>query len=199
MRKLSSTAHHTAAFVIGFLTRPCCSIPLALSLFGLGGAGVAAALPPYRLWLLVMAVAFFSASFYFNFIRNRSRAGMVTWTISILIAAAVQAASQIVPPVISNGKKQYESAVMTQNLIKTEMSIQGMGCSACARRLERVLTGARGVAEARVSFEKKCVNVKFDLRQIDRKEIQRRIEDAGFRVSGEALELDRGSNAYGQQ
>lgn len=36
----------------GFLCRPCCAIPAAMSLAGVGSAGVARAVVPFRPWLL---------------------------------------------------------------------------------------------------------------------------------------------------
>ena len=92
---LRRALRHMLSFVIGFLVRPCCSIPLLLAVLGVSGAGIAAALAPYRLWFLLMASGFFSVSFYWNFIRSRNRAGMVVWALSVLVAVAILLGPQV--------------------------------------------------------------------------------------------------------
>lgn len=53
--------------IFGFLSRPCCSIPFFYSLFGLGSSGIAAALEPYRVLFLIIALISFSIGGYLTF------------------------------------------------------------------------------------------------------------------------------------
>jgi len=56
-----------AGTTLGFLSRPCCSIPFFYSLFGLGSSGVASALDPYRELFLIIALISFSIGGYLTF------------------------------------------------------------------------------------------------------------------------------------
>ena len=58
--------------VSGFLTRPCCALPAALSLGGGGSAGLAEALAQYRLVFLSASVLLVGLSLWIN-IRLQTR------------------------------------------------------------------------------------------------------------------------------
>lgn len=64
---------------------------------------------------------------------------------------------------------------------KTILKIEGMHCSGCSTRLERVLNGIEGVS-AKVSLENKNANVEYDTRKVTLDQICEAIEDAGFEV-----------------
>ena len=50
------------AVILGFLSRPCCSIPFFLALFGMGSAGLVETLLPYRHLFLAVSVLSFIIS-----------------------------------------------------------------------------------------------------------------------------------------
>lgn len=58
------------AAVSGFLTRPCCVVPAALSLVGVGGASVSATLVTYRGPLLAISAVVLFCSLWINFRRE---------------------------------------------------------------------------------------------------------------------------------
>ena len=64
---------------------------------------------------------------------------------------------------------------------KTILKIEGMHCSGCSTRLERVLNGIEGVS-AKVSLENKNANVEYDTQKVTLDQISEAIEDAGFEV-----------------
>lgn len=64
---------------------------------------------------------------------------------------------------------------------KTVLKIEGMHCSGCSTRLERVLNGIEGVS-AKVSLENKNASVEYDTQKITLDQICEAIEDAGFEV-----------------
>ena len=64
---------------------------------------------------------------------------------------------------------------------KTILKIEGMHCSGCSTRLERVLNGIEGVS-AKVSLENKNANVEYDTQKGTLNQICEAIEDAGFEV-----------------
>lgn len=62
-----------------------------------------------------------------------------------------------------------------------KLKIEGMHCTGCSGRLEKVLNNSDGVEEAKVSFENKVAEIKFDENATSEKEIKEIIEDAGFK------------------
>ena len=62
---------------------------------------------------------------------------------------------------------------------KTILKIEGMHCSGCSIRLERVLNGIEGVS-AKVSLENKNASVEYDTKKVTLNQICEAIEDAGF-------------------
>lgn len=179
---MAQVARHSLTFLAGFLMRPCCAIPAALALLGLGGAGVAAALEPFRPWFLLLAVATFSVSFYLNFIRNRNRAGMTVWAFSVLIAGALLAGPELWAQTASSGESKKETIAMSTDLESVNMHVNGMACNACAGRLERVLAEMPGVSQASVKFETKQARVSYDAGKVRPEQITERIRKAGFEV-----------------
>ena len=67
---------------------------------------------------------------------------------------------------------------MEQNTFK----IDGMTCSACANRVERVVKKMNGVEEASVNFATETLLVKFDDAKIDAPKIEEAIVKAGYSV-----------------
>lgn len=64
---------------------------------------------------------------------------------------------------------------------KIKLKIEGMHCTGCSGRLEKVLNNTDGIEEAKVSFENKVAEIKFDENTTSEKEIKEAIEDAGFK------------------
>lgn len=179
--RASNALRHALSFSVGFLVRPCCSIPLALALFGLGGAGIAAALAPWRTVFLALAATFFAISFYFNFIRNRNRAGMIVWALSVGFSTVLL----LGPALAGGGLHRAGKRGEIRNMKTTEYQINGMACDACARRLQAALAKTAGVGEASVSFKEKRAMVSFEPGQVSSAQIRQQIEAMGFRALGE--------------
>lgn len=63
---------------------------------------------------------------------------------------------------------------------KIELKIEGMHCTGCSTRLERVLNNIEGVEKATVSLEDKKANIEYNEKQISLEKIKEEIKDAGF-------------------
>ena len=63
-----------------------------------------------------------------------------------------------------------------------KFKIEGMHCTGCSTRLQKVLNNLEGVEEAEVSLEAKQVMIKYDEDKISIEEIKEAIEDAGFKA-----------------
>lgn len=61
-----------------------------------------------------------------------------------------------------------------------ELKIEGMHCTGCLNRLEKVLNNIEGVTSAQVNFDEKSAIVNFDEGKVTIEKIKENIEDAGF-------------------
>ena len=66
---------------------------------------------------------------------------------------------------------------------EVKLNIEGMHCTGCSTRLEKVLNNVDGVKGAKVSLEEKKADIKYDETQISEKELIEAVEDAGFKVN----------------
>lgn len=64
-----------------------------------------------------------------------------------------------------------------------KLKIEGMHCTGCSTRLEKVLNNVDGVESAKVSLEDKKADIKYDEAQVNESELKEVIEDAGFKVN----------------
>ena len=63
-----------------------------------------------------------------------------------------------------------------------KLKIEGMHCTGCSGRLEKVLNNVEGVEKATVSFEEKEAIITYNEEKISEKQIKSEIEEAGFKV-----------------
>ena len=61
-----------------------------------------------------------------------------------------------------------------------KLKIEGMHCTGCSNRLEKVLNNIEGVTSAQVNFYEKSAIVNFDEGKVTIEKIKENIEDAGF-------------------
>ena len=66
---------------------------------------------------------------------------------------------------------------------EVKLNIEGMHCTGCSTRLEKVLNNVDGVEGAKVSLEEKKVDIKYDETQVSEKELIEAVEDAGFKAN----------------
>lgn len=63
---------------------------------------------------------------------------------------------------------------------KEQFDITGMTCSACSARVQKTVSGLRGVADVNVNLLKNSMNVSFDEAELSTKEIAAAVEKAGY-------------------
>ena len=63
------------------------------------------------------------------------------------------------------------------------IKIGGMSCSACANRVEKVISKLNGVEKASVNFATETLSVTFDSNEVNQKDIEQAIEKIGFKIS----------------
>ena len=62
-----------------------------------------------------------------------------------------------------------------------KLKIEGMHCTGCSSRLEKVLNNTDGVESATVSFEKKQAIITYNESHTDIEQIKQIIQDTGFK------------------
>lgn len=65
---------------------------------------------------------------------------------------------------------------------EVKLNIEGMHCTGCSTRLEKVLNNVDGVEDAKVSLDEKKADIKYDETQVSEKELIEAVEDAGFKA-----------------
>ena len=68
------------------------------------------------------------------------------------------------------------------------MKINGMTCSACAARVEKVTAKLAGVEKSSVNFASEKLTIDFDETKVSKEEIQSAIEKAGYQAILETIE-----------
>lgn len=64
---------------------------------------------------------------------------------------------------------------------EVNLKIEGMHCTGCSTRLEKVLNNIEGVETAKVSLEGKKATIKYNEEETNIENIKEAIEDAGFK------------------
>lgn len=67
-------------------------------------------------------------------------------------------------------------------MIKENFKIEGMTCSACANRVEKVVNKLEGVGNASVNFATETLNVEFDENKLNNENIEAAVVKAGYGV-----------------
>ena len=67
--------------------------------------------------------------------------------------------------------------------MKITLKIDGMHCDGCATRLEKALLNKENIKKVKVSFKEKTAVIEYD--NIDKKEVEKYIEEIGFHSLGE--------------
>jgi Cu+-exporting ATPase len=78
---------------------------------------------------------------------------------------------------------------MQAGTLQTEFAIQGMTCSACSTRLEKMLSRAAGVQEALVNFATEKAAVKFDAKLTSIAALVDVVDRTGFSVGTDQVAI----------
>ena len=66
--------------------------------------------------------------------------------------------------------------------MNSKFKISGMTCSACANRIEKVVSKMDGVKEANVNFATETLTVNYDDKAITKADIEQKVEKIGFKI-----------------
>ena len=77
---------------------------------------------------------------------------------------------------------------MAREATEVTLSLEGLHCAACVARVERALAGVPGVEQALVNLATRQAKVRYDARQVGVKNLQAAVQEAGYNVTGWAME-----------
>ena len=66
---------------------------------------------------------------------------------------------------------------------EVKLNIEGMHCTGCSTRLEKVLNNVDGVESVKVSLDEKIADIKYDETQVSENGLIEAVEEAGFKAN----------------
>lgn len=200
-----------ASLIAGIAASLCCILPIVFTLAGAGIVGASAFFERWRPLLLGVTFVLLASGFYFAYRRPKhacapgaacarpglgrtGRLGLWTTAILVLSFAAFPVYSGPVASLLLSGhttsaNSRPEATQSTQ----VSIAVEGMTCGSCAKSVEQKLRRLGGVRSAHVSYEKSRAELEFDPKRVTLKEIEKAIQDAGYKVSSVDSQLG-GSN-----
>ena len=85
---------------------------------------------------------------------------------------------------------------MSEDLRKVSLPVSGMTCAACARRVEKALSGTAGVRAANVNLAAEKATVEYDPALVGSADLAGAVEGAGY---GVVLEEERVEDAHARE
>ena len=90
------------------------------------------------------------------------------------------------PHTTTSGTGSSAAGSVAADAVRVDLPVTGMTCAACARRIERRLSKAPGVAESNVNFATERAAVTYDPRRTGVRELIEAVRDVGYGTSGVA-------------
>lgn len=81
-----------------------------------------------------------------------------------------------------NQSKRIEGRSVHVNQKKAVLKIEGMTCTNCEQRIERMLRKTKGIIDAKVSYTSETVEYTYDTNRISQSDVIKRIEDMDYKV-----------------
>jgi copper chaperone CopZ len=178
----------------------CCILPIVFAVAGVSIVGAAALFAAWRPYLLGMTFGLLGLGFYFAYRprkeqcapgsvcaipTTKQRGRVMLWIASaavVLFAAFPYYSGPVAEFLLSNNSVGAASRPPKPVVEHATFAIDGMDCAACARAVESKLKAVPGVRKATVSYEQRRAEVEYDPRSARRPQMEKAIEDAGYRV-----------------
>lgn len=182
----------------------CCTIPLALVSFGVGGAWVSSltALAPYRWIFVTLAIGALGYAGYnewqlsrqpdcdcktaFSSTTRRSLLGVGALAVLALVVSpwlfglSPSAATQQAQIVATDSREAAGGAATPTSFQQVVLTVEGMTCAACPKTVKTALEGVDGVYGAKATFEPPEAVVRFDPDKVSVEDLTQATKNAGF-------------------
>jgi copper chaperone CopZ len=196
----SSSLFAAGSVLAAVVASLCCILPIAFAVAGVSIVGASALFAAWRPYLLGLTFGLLGLGFYFAYGRRKEqcapgsvcaipttkRRGRVTLWIAtaavVLFAAFPYYSGPVAGFLLSNDSVGAASRPTKPAVEHVIFGIDGMDCAACARAVESKLKAVPGVRKATVSYEQRRAEVEYDPGSARRPQMEKAIEDAGYRV-----------------
>lgn len=81
-----------------------------------------------------------------------------------------------------NQSKRIEGRSVHVNQKKAVLKIEGMTCTNCEQRIERMLRKTKGIIDIKVSYTSETVEYTYDTNELSQSDVVKRIEAIGYKV-----------------
>lgn len=182
----------------------CCTIPLALVSFGIGGAwiGSLTALAPYRWIFVALALAALGYAAYnewrlsqqpdcdcetvFSSTTRRSLLGIGALVVLTLVASpwllgtSPSGATQKAQTAVAGSQDASGGSATPASFQQVVLTVDGMTCAACPATVRKSLEGLEGVHSAEATYEPPEAVVRFDPDKVSIDDLTTATENAGY-------------------
>jgi mercuric transport protein len=182
----------------------CCTIPLALVSFGVGGVwiGSLTALAPYRWIFVTLAIGALGYAGYnewrlsrqpdcdcetaFSSTTRRSLLGVGGLAVLALVVSpwllglSPSGATQQAQAAVTGSQDASGGSALPASFQQVVLTVEGMTCAACPKTVRTSLEGVDGVYSAEATFEPPEAVVRFDPDQVTVEELTRATTNAGY-------------------
>ncbi len=88
------------------------------------------------------------------------------------------------PATVGAGRGRGEPVLQRPGMTTSTLSVKGMTCGACARRVEKAVKGLDGVQQVAVDLAQGQVSVEHDEQRSGRASVAEAIRKSGYEVTG---------------
>jgi len=192
-----------ASLVAGITASFCCVLPIVFALAGTGIVGASAFFAAWRPLLLGITFVLLGLGFYFSYrkpkqtcspgsacerpgVNQTSRLWLwITTVLALLFAAFPYYSGPVANLLLSMPSATQQTPAPEPEpakLTQVSLIVDGMTCPACAKSIEDKLRKLRGVQNVVVSYQQSRAEIEFDTNTIGLLELEKAIEDAGFKI-----------------
>lgn len=180
------------AFGAAIAASSCCTVPLLLVTFGIGGAWVStlARIEPFRPFFVALALLLVGLAF----VRSRraasaecdceAEANPATRSIMMIIGAGLTVLLLASPWLFTGPSNRSVTAntliVDEANVSVVVLDVEAMTCASCTSTVSKAINSIRGVIEAKVTYEPPQATVTFDKSLVSVADLTRATRNAGY-------------------
>ncbi len=190
----------TGSILAAIAASLCCIPPILFALTGVSILGASAIFAEWRPYLLGVTFGLLALGFYFAYRpakeacapgsacampRTKRSGRLMLWVASVavvLFAAFPYYSGPVAELLLSHSSGRATSHRAERMVEHVTFAIEGMDCAACANAVASKLQSLPGVRRAIVSFEDKRAEVEYDPRSATQSDMEKAIQDAGYRV-----------------
>ncbi len=185
----------TGSLIAGVLASACCIGPLLLGAAGIGSLGIAAALAPFRPWLLGLTAALLAAGFYLAYRQqpatscasgeacgppeSRKNQRVVLWLVTLLTVAFATYPSWAAR--LGAARAARVSSAPSGALVV--LDVRGMTCAGCTQAVEKELREVMNVVGVRVDYPTARAEIRVASSSTDLPSLVAAVRRAGYEAT----------------